>query len=412
MLKTNKITTITLLIFVVLAYSIMPIVSRLFSAYLTTYAYLAVVLVTVLAVLLIGKQDFLINLFPIIIPLIILNVLIYFSTNPSIIMWVYSLLLDILAIVIGIYVIQTYDTKLLKILTYFILVIHGITALTTIIGLNNNPDAARYLATVADSNEADAVKYGFMNIGGFEFVYSVALIYPAIIYGFKRKKIHVSIVIIYAVIDFILVINTGYTIALLLFIASTVFVFFRNNLTVKNVVIIFVITLLVSLLVFPLFSYLLNALADVIGNETIAERLRDLAGGREGLEASEDNRLALYMTSLTSFITHPLFGGMFNSVSIGGHSEILDKIAQYGIFGLIAIVLIYSAIYKKFFKVYKNESGYGYVFWIFMQAVILSVLNPGMWIYQLALMIPVILAYINQKENKNEGSLDSKLFNE
>ena len=411
MLKTNKITTITLLIFVVLAYSIMPIVSRLFSAYLTTYAYLAVVLVTVLAVLLIGKQDFLINLFPIIIPLIILNVLIYFSTNPSIIMWVYSLLLNILAIVIGIYVIQSYDTKLLKILTYFILVIHGITALTTIIGLNNNPDAARYLATVADSNEADAVKYGFMNIGGFEFVYSVALIYPAIIYGFKRKKINVAIVVIYAVIDFILVINTGYTIALLLFIASTVFVFFRNNLTVKNVVIIFVITLLVSLLVFPLFSYLLNALADVIGNETIAERLRDLAGGREGLEASEDNRLALYMTSLTSFITHPLFGGMFNSVSIGGHSEILDKIAQYGIFGLIAIVLIYSAIYKKFFKVYKNESGYGYVFWIFMQAVILSVLNPGMWIYQLALMIPVILAYINQKENKNEGSLDSKLFN-
>lgn len=410
MLKTNKITTITLLIFVILAYSIMPIVSRLFSAYLTTYAYLAVVLVTVLAVLLIGKQDFLINLFPIIIPLIILNVLIYFSTNPSIIMWVYSLLLNILAIVIGIYVIQSYDTKLLKILTYFILVIHAITALTTIVGLNENPDAARYLATVADSNEADAVKYGFMNIGGFEFVYSVALIYPAIIYGFKRKKIHVSIVIIYAVIDFILVINTGYTIALLLFIASTVFVFFRNNLTVKNVVIIFVITLLVSLLVFPLFSYLLNALADVIGNETIAERLRDLAGGREGLEASEDNRLALYMMSLTSFITHPLFGGMFNSVSIGGHSEILDKIAQYGIFGLIAIVLIYNAIYKKFFKVYKNESGYGYVFWIFMQAVILSVLNPGMWIYQLALMIPVILAYINQKENKNEGSLDSKLF--
>lgn len=411
MLKTNKITTITLLIFVVLAYSIMPIVSRLFSAYLTTYAYLAVVLVTVLAVLLIGKQDFLINLFPIIIPLIILNVLIYFSTNPSIIMWVYSLLLNILAIVIGIYVIQSYDTKLLKILTYFILIIHGITALTTIIGLNNNPEAARYLATVADASEADAVKYGFMNMGGFEFVYSVALIYPAIIYGFKRKKIHVAIVVIYAVIDFILVINAGYTIALLLFIASTVFVFFRNNLTVKNVVIIFVITLLVSLLVFPLFSYLLNALADVIGNETIAERLRDLAGGREGLEASEDNRLALYMMSLTSFITHPLFGGMFNSVSIGGHSEILDKIAQYGIFGLIAIVLIYNAIYKKFFKVYKNESGYGYVFWIFMQAVILSVLNPGMWIYQLTLFIPVILSYINQKGKKNEGSLDSKLFN-
>lgn len=412
MLKTNKITTITLLIFVVLAYHIMPIVSRFFSAYLTTYAYLAVVLVTILSVLLIGKQDFIVGMLPILLPLLMLNVLIYFSTSPALVLWGYTLLLDILAFMLGIYILQFYDYKLIRILTFFILILYGITALTTIIGLNENPDAARYLATVADASEEDSVRYGFMNIGGFQFVYAVALIYPAIVYGFKRKKIHVAVLVIYAVLDFLLVVNSGYTIALLLFIASTVFVFFRKDLTVKSVIIIFVVTLLASLLVFPLVSYLLNALADVIGNETIAERLRDLAGGREGLEASEDNRLALYMTSITSFLTHPIFGGMFNGVSIGGHSEILDKIAQYGVFGLLALVLIYRAIYRMFFKVYKNQTGYGYVFWIFMQAVILSVLNPGMWIYQLALMIPVILAYINQKENKNEGSLDSKLFNE
>ena len=410
MIKTDKVTSLALLIIVILAYSIMPIIPRIFSAYLTTYAYLGVVILTFFAILIIGKQEFLLGIFPIIIPLVMLNVIIYFSTRPEMMLWVYSLLLDVLAVAIGAYVIRFFDYKVIRVFVVVILIFLAITAITTIIGLNTNPDAARYLATVAESNEEEAVRYGFMNIGGYEFVYTVGLIYPAIIYGYKSKKIHFAVLIAYAVIDFILIINSGYTISLLLFIASTVFIFFKKELTVRNVVVIFIVVLLFSLLLFSLLSYLIDSLADVIDNKTISDRLHDLAGGREGLEKSEDNRLELYLTSITSFISHPIFGGIFKSVPTSGHSYILATLANYGIFGLIALIFIYSAIYTTFYKTHKNEAGYGYVFWTFMQAIILSVLNTGLWIYVLTLFLPIILTYINQKGVKDESSLDSKFF--
>lgn len=409
MVKNDKFTTITLLMLIVIAYSIMPVTARFFSAFLTTYAYLAVAILTILSVFLVGRQKVLGEMFTVILPLLILNVLMYFAENSSIITWVYTLLLDILAVVLGIYALEYCGYKVIRILAFAIFIIYAITMLTTIIGLNEHPDAARYLATVADASEEEAVMYNWLNIGGFSFVYSVALIYPAVIYGFKHNKINIVFLIIFAVADFLLIINSGYTIALLLFITSTVFIFFRRDLKVKDVFIVLFIAVVVVAVLFPLVASLLEALADVVDNDTIAERLRDLAGGKEGLENSDDNRLDLYMTSLNSFLSHPLFGGIFEKVSMGGHSEILDKIAQYGLFGLVSYVLIYGAIYKKFFKPYRNKFGYGYVFWIFMQAVILMVLNPGMWLYELTLFIPVILMYIDGKGKKNENSLDSEL---
>ena len=409
MVKTNLSKYLIFLIFVIIAYSIMPIIPRLFSTYLTAYAYLIIVLVAFFAVLAANGVRALSELLPIIAPLLMLNIFIYVVTNPSLILWGYGILLDLVAVFLGWYILKFFDYKMIRTFTVFILLLYAVTAITTIIGLQSNPDAARYLATVADANEADAIMYGFMNIGGYSFVYSVALIYPAIIYGYKRKKIHVVFLIIYALLDFFLIINSGYTIALLLFIMSTVFIFLKKNLQSKNVVIIFVVGLIAILLFFSLVSDGLNSLADIIDNEIISARLRDLAGGRVGLEASEDNRLELYLKSLNSFITHPILGGMFNSVPKGGHSFILDTLAQYGIFGLGTLVVIYISIYREFYRKYKNKIGYGYVFWIFIQPLILSTVNTGMWIYELTLFIPIILAYIDRKGVKDESTLGSKL---
>ena len=408
--KTNKFTTQVFLIFIVLAYSVMPVVSRFFSAYLTTYAYLAVVIITLLSVLLIVQQNVLGEMLVLIAPLIMFNVLIYVATGADIALWVYTLLIDILAIVLGIYVLRYFDFKIITVFTFLILLLYAITIITTIIGLNENPDAARYLATVADASEEENVKYNWLNIGGFSFVYSVALIYPAVIYGFKHKKIHIAFLILFIIADFLLIVNSGYTIALLLFIMSSVFLFFKRDFKIKDVVIVFIISVFVIALLFPVVAELLNSLADVIDNDTIAERLRALAGGREGLENSESKRLELYQMSFNSFINSPIFGGMFTGASMGGHSQVLDTMAQYGIFGLAILVLIYIVIYKAFFKKYSNKFGYGYVFWIFMQAIILMILNPGMWLYELALIIPIILAYIDGKGKKNENPLDSKLY--
>lgn len=404
----NKFSMLELLIVVIIGYSIMPIVSRIFSDYFTTYAYLTVVIFTILAIFVLYGRNFLDNVVVIIIPLLMLEFLIYVITKPSPILWVYRVVTEVLPIIVGVFIVKKESFKNTKIFVFCLFLFLGITAVTTIIGLQIYPDAARYLATVSDAEEEKNVLYNYLNIGGYGFVYTVALLYPIIIYGFKRKKINVVFLIIYIILDFIIVVNSGYTIALLLFIVTTVFIFFRKDITIKEIITIFVIAILTLILLFPLVASGLEALAKVINNKDIAERLRDLAGGKEGLEASEDSRLALYMMSLNSFISHPIFGGMFNNVEVGGHSFILDTIAQYGIFGLAALIFIYREIYIKFFLPYKKQTGYGFVFWTFLQTIILSTVNTGMWIEILALFVPMFFLYINSNGNQYENSLYNK----
>ena len=247
-----------------------------------------------------------------------------------------------------------------------------------------------------------------MNIGGYEFVYIFTLVYPAVIYGFKRKKFNIVFLIIFAVLNFLVIVNSGYTIALLMFIVSTIFAFFKRDLKVSEILIILVVAILVIYLLFPLFSELLNLLAKAIENDDIALRLEALAGGTEGLENSEDNRLELYMMSVNSFLSSPLFGGIFSYSTNGGHSFVLDTIAQYGLLGLIAIVLTYRAIYVKFFAVYKGTNGYGYIFWAYLQVLVLAITNTGMWLSALTLFLPLIFGFLNNIGDKNEGIMDSK----
>ena len=397
MLKTNKITISAMLFFVIIAYSIMPIVGRIFSSFFTTYAYLLVLLLAFFIIVITDKDTFIKDSFSILVPLVVFNVLIYFVTNPSPILWVYELLRDFIPIMVGIYMLKHFDNRIIRIFFIFLLVCYAITAVTSIIGLSVYPDAARFLATVADSNDSDFITYGFMNIGGYNFVYSVVLAYPAVIYGFKRKRIHVAVLTVYAVLAFFLILSAGYTIALLLFIVSTVLLFFKRDLKGKDVFIVIVVSLLVILILFPIVSAGLEALADVIDNKDIADRLRDLAGGREGLENADDPRLELYLKSFNSFLNSPIFGGIFGVSSIGGHSFMLDTAAQYGILALIILGLFYSAIYKRFFGIYKRQQNFGYVVWAFTQTIILSTLNTGMWISELALFIPIIFAFANGK---------------
>ena len=403
---------IEVLITIIIIYSIMPIVSRLFSTYLTTYTYMFVILVCLILILISrGKQSF--NEYAIVlIPFIIWKLFDYAVTMPSFILWGYSSLLDFAPIIIGYFIITRMDYKKIKYFSVLILLSLIVTSITTIIGLQIYPDASRYLATVADANETKNILYNFMNIGGYQFVYSLVLIYPVIIYGYKRKKIHLFFLIIFAGLTLFVILYSGYTIALLLFLISTIFIFLRKNLSSRNVLIIIIFALILLAIFYRYISDFFNFLADIIDNKNIEERLRALAGGREGLEASDDNRLDLYLLSITTFLKNPLFGAMFNSDYyhyIGGHSFILDMLGLYGLFGLFLLVFMYRFIYKTFFKTYKNKTGYGFVFWMFLQTIILSTVNTGMWLYVLCLYMPVILTFIDRGGHKDESTLGSKL---
>ena len=391
------------LIAVIIAYTLTAIVPRVISTYLTTYFYL-IVLVLCLLLVIVSRGASSINEYVVmIIPFLLWKVLLYLTTKPSLIDWAYQIVVDFTPIIVGLYIVRRLDIKSAKFFSVIIILAVVITSLTTYMGLIEDPSAARYLATVSDPNESKFVRYNMMNIGGYEFIYTTVLLYPVWIFAFKRGKIKKVYMAAIVIAELLLIIQSGYTTAFLLFLITSSFLFFSREFNEKYLILVGIIAIVLFFLLFDLLSQGLSALANVIENQEISSRLKDLSSGREGLEQSEDPRLKLYLTSLNTFINKPLLGSLGGG--IGGHSFVFDTLATYGLLGAVIFIVLYTIIYKRFYLPYKNAKGYGFIVWMFVQTIILSTVNTGMWLYVLCLFIPVLLYFIVGKEKVKNSSV-------
>lgn len=396
-----KLNLIDFLLILITLYTVAPIVSRFISSYLTTYFYMLVVVLTVVLLMLIKGVKSLNECLVLIAPFVCWKVLQFFVGGDGLINWGYAAMLDILPLLLGYYFLNYCDGDKNSFFASLIFLILAVTWLTTIIGCIQYPEAARYLATVEDTQDPKAVLYDWKNIGGYTFVYFIVLLHPLLILAYKRGKIKLWLALLGSVAVLALAIYSEYTTALLLVLITLLLYFFKKDFKAKQLMFFAIITMLAILLFSELFSDFLMWLADVVGGENIAMRLEALAGGRTGLENSEDNRLELYENSFKTFLRNPLFGSFLNGGSgIGGHSFILDFMAQFGLVGAIVLFFMYRTIYKRFFVQYKNVEGYGYILWLFAQAVILSTVNTGMWLSVLAFFIPVFLKTIYRGETE------------
>lgn len=393
-LNIGNLTIRNLIISYILLYTIMPIVSRLTSSYLTTYFYMAVVVVLVVLILALDRPENL-NLYgSFLMPFVIYGILTVFLTREDIIMWGYQTLLFWLPVILGYYFTQ--DTaRILPSYSKLIILAVVVTMITTIIGCIQNPNASRELATASLS--AEKVRdYENSNIGGFHFVYIVVLLYPLVILSYKLKRIRLILALIISVIVLVTIIYTEYTTALLLFIITSLLYFTKQNLSFRGIIVLSVLAILFVFVFSSLIQNFLVLLGDTIDSQAISERLNALSKGVTGLEQSEDTRLYLYQVSIIRFFENPLFGQLFNGyvVRTGGHSFVLDTLATYGLLGGTLLVIIYKYIYKRFFEPYKEREGFGYVIWVFAQSLLLSIVNTGMWLDVLCLFVPIILFWI------------------
>ena len=394
----------------VILYSIMPIVQRLTSNYLTAYFYMAIVVALVLMILLFDQSENFNEYLTFLLPFIIYGALTFFTTRSDVILWGYQTLLFWLPVILGYYFTQdtSHTLTIYPKLIFFAVVV---TMITTIIGCIQNPSAARILATTADSQDSVAVSYDMQNIGGFGFVYSMVLLYPVLILAYKTKRIRLLPTIVIAAVVLFTIIYSEYTTALLLFVLSSFLFLTNRNLSARGIILVSIFAVL-FLVIFPnVITDFLNWLSGTVGSETMSVRLDALSGGTAGLENSEDNRLELYNLSLNRFFSYPLFGDLLESRKIsGGHSFILDNLASYGLMGGVLMCFMYKRVFTRFFSPFKDKPGYGYIVWIFIQTIILSIVNTGMWLNALCLFVPLLLYWIyGTEEIKDEDTVDSQL---
>ena len=400
-----------LMISYVIIYTIMPIVARLTSRFLTAYFYMAVVMVLVVLLIASNRSVVSDNNGFFVLPFIFYGLLTAFNTHEDILMWGYQILLFLLPPIIGYYF--TKDNNRIKpVYSKLIILCIMITMITTIIGCIRNPNAARVLATV-DSQDKESFIYDMQNIGGYNFVYYIVLLYPVLILSYKMRRIKLLPVLILASVVFLTIVYSEYTTALLLFMISSFLFFTKRNLSAKGIIIISILAIMCLLFFTDVIADFLRWLSNMLGSETIGSRLDALAGGRKGLENSEDNRIELYLKSIKMFLEYPLTGTTVFGYSItGGHSFILDYIAQFGMVGGIVLFFMYKKVIFSFMMPYKEKIGFGYIVWVFIQAIILSIVNTGMWLEVLCLFTPILLHWIygnEKKEVKDETALDSQL---
>ena len=378
----------------ILMMMVMPIVQRATSDYLSTYFYMIIVVCTVLFSFIacsIGNvREYMLFLGP----FVAYEMIVMLSkNNPDVTLAGYQVLLFLLPACIGFYLVT--NRCFVELHTVLLVTIIMLTCVTTTIGCINNPNAARVLATTATSQDPTAIIYDWQNIGGYGFVYSTVLLYPFMILAFKMKKLHIAFVVVFTALIYYMVIQASYTYALMLLMMSMLLFFIKRDITLKRFILLMVGFVLVVLLFRVAIAALFSWFGELIGNQSMVDKVNAAFLGKDAVDNFDDDRGALYQLSVDLFLKHPLLGSLAGGSKVtGGHSFILDSFALYGLLGGALLVLMYVGIYRTFFLPLKGKPGYVIIFWAFMQPIMLSVINTGMWLDNLCLYTPLLACAI------------------
>ena len=162
----------------------------------------------------------------------------------------------------------------------------------------------------------------------------------------------------------------------------------------------------------PSVNKILKITAENIKHEAISQRLYEMSNLLESnnLEKTVDlkSRVERYSWSIETFLNDPL--GIEKEKKIGGHSEILDEYAKYGLIiaSLTVVVFIsYMNFIKKDILTQKNTRN----IWFINEIVYLiyATINTSMFIItsmMIFFIVPLILK-TSEGENVNENTLDS-----
>lgn len=276
----------------------------------------------------------------------------------------------------------------------------------TIYRLELNPLLSRYMSTGSFYEYTDsATLRGVISFGGVYGLVLVSVALLAIAYRRKTKKINcIFLMIIYCA----LIIRAQFMISIVLLFAGLMYVVVINHFNKQNkiygLIVLIVGGSLLSLFLPDLLLWIIRT--DFFG-EALNQRLEEirllLTGGQLSAETDMILRLEKYLASLSAFGKSLGLGALWDkSVTAGGHSEILDGFANYGLIFIVFIIAIIS--FRKYID--SKLSGeslkiYKIVFGIY---IMMSLLNTSTWA-PMMLVLFVVIPFMCLNEINDENSL-------
>ena len=303
-------------------------------------------------------------------------------------------------LMMGQYLIEDNNKKTISFVIVFILAFYIITSITTNIGCQIYPLASRDLASGVHGDSDLSGVYKSMNIGGFDFIYSVVLVVPLLIGTIKIKKkiVYWIIAVPSLLLIGLAVISSQYTTALLIYLLGIASIFLKKR--NGSVLAPFFYSLLLMIVIVPLLSVLTTMIQGDILSERINDIFSFLTGERSNLNEIDgmDDRMIKWSTSIDTILAYPLIGSwLAKGGSAGGHSFFLDSIAIYGIVGVVLLYAMYKNIYMLFIHKYKSYSCYNYLLYVLVLSILIAFLNPFSNLEFLVFTLPLVGHYLSKQ---------------
>lgn len=281
-------------------------------------------------------------------------------------------------------------------------------------GLISSPYLSRSIKSVGEES-LNLLKQG---IGGYAFIYFLALMFPIILYFiiFSRKyRIHSlkkNILVLLSLMILSVIVLSNYAQAIVLvFISIFGIILYRLYLLDKKIMTLFLFFVFVLVLIN--FQFLITSsleiMTSILPKGTYTNRIEELLNEfkSSGFNSVFSDRAIKWEESLSTFIKHPLFGAVLDKntsaqgyiIGVGQHSEIFDTFAFFGLgIGLIEIYILFHPYVTRF------QSNLSFLFFIEFTLIIIlfffNEANPSMGL-AIFLVLPTIAdRYILEKKAK------------
>ena len=206
-------------------------------------------------------------------------------------------------------------------------------------------DATIARKLVRDTEEL--YQYMRQGIGGYGLVYPQVCIAPVVIgwalKSFEHNKLYTALGAVWLVSFWMNVSNAGYSIAIIATIASLLVLLFYRRYSVWPALILAVVIIVAGVLLLVYVEGFRNLVLSIFEGTKVVRKIEDLLSTVEGETAdSFATRVTRYAMSLSTCFQFPIIGGKYFGGQAGGHSEILDTFAYYGVWGGIpTLVMIF-----------------------------------------------------------------------
>ena len=309
--------------------------------------------------------------------------------------------LECMPLFIGFLLINYKMEETIRVVVPMIVVFYVITCITTYNGLQIYPMASRDMA----SGLYSGVSYTRINIGGFDFIYSLVVIHPMFVFLLRTKK-HTVLAILMSMLMGICVVESKYTLAAVTFVLSAMAYLLpikdverKRKWMIPKIAVVLVVIFLVAPSVLMYLSE-----QEFLGSS--ADKLQDVARILRGEAAQSSDtfsRQRVYRESWETFLEYPIFGcRFFTADPVGGHSFFLDMMAKWGILGIGIVVAIVTAVFKWYQGEFGRTNAYYHILLSLGLSLIVAMVNPVFWTFELGIMVPLFAynaLYIPQKEH-------------